>query len=177
MLNNKVQDALNKQIKLEAESSQFYLSMAIWAEVKGYEGIATFMYDHSDEERMHMLKLIKYVNERGGQAIVPALPQPPSQFESVKNVFGTLQAHEEKVSNSINEVVEVCLQEKDYSTHNFMQWYVKEQIEEEALARTINDKINMMGPEMSSNGGLFFFDREINSFGANSAAMAKGAEA
>jgi ferritin len=174
MLSKRVEEALNKQIKVEAESSQFYLSMAIWAEVKGYDGIATFMYAHSDEERMHMLKLINFVNERGGRAVVPALAQPPLEFESVKNIFETLQSHEEKVSRSINDVVEVCLEEKDYPTHNFMQWYVTEQIEEEALARTIMDKIEMMGPDMSSNGGLYFFDREINSYTANSAAA--GAE-
>jgi len=170
MLSKKVEQSLNDQIKVEAQSSHFYLSMACWAETKGYEGIANFMYAHSDEERMHMLKLVKYVNERGGHALIPALDQPPYSFDSVRSVFEILQSHEEKVSNHINSVVEVCLNEKDYSTHNFMQWYVKEQIEEEALARTIMDKINMMGPDMSSNGGLYFFDRELVTFTANSAA-------
>ena len=76
MLNKKVEKALNAQIRIEAESSQVYLSMASWAEVKGLEGIAQFMYKHSDEERMHMLKLVKFVNERGGHAVVSELNKP-----------------------------------------------------------------------------------------------------
>ncbi len=76
MLSKKLEKALNSQIQIEAESSQVYLSMASWAEVKGLEGIATFMYDQSDEERMHMLKLIKFVNERGGHAKVATLECP-----------------------------------------------------------------------------------------------------
>ena len=77
MLSKKVENSLNKQIELEANASQFYLAMASWAETKGFEGVASFFYRHSNEERDHMLKLIKYVNERGGHAIVPSLPKPP----------------------------------------------------------------------------------------------------
>ncbi|MBT8221601.1 MAG: ferritin, partial [Eudoraea sp.] len=80
MLTKKMEKALNLQIRVEAESSQVYLSMACWAEVKGLEGIAQFMYKHSDEERMHMLKLIKYVNERGGHAHITELTAPETEF-------------------------------------------------------------------------------------------------
>lgn len=105
-----------------------------------------------------MLKLVKFVNERGGHAVVPSLPQPPTEFNDLNTIFQTLLDHEVMVSEMINKVVDVCLQEKDYTTHNFMQWYVSEQIEEEALARTILDKLNMIG---SDKGGLYLFDRDL----------------
>ncbi len=158
MLNKKVEEALNNQIQIEAESSQFYLAMASWAETEGLNGTAAFLYEHSDEERFHMLKLVKFINERGGHAIVPALKQPPITFESIQQIFQNLLDHEVAVTQSINEVVHICLQEKDYTTHNFMQWYVSEQIEEEGLARTIMDKLNMIG---NDKGGLYLFDRDM----------------
>ena len=89
MLSKKIEEALNKQIKIEAESSQVYLAMACWAEVQGFEGVAQFMFAHSDEERMHMLKLVKFVNERGGHAKVSHLEAPPTEFGSFKNMFET----------------------------------------------------------------------------------------
>ena len=159
MLSKKVEKSLNKQIELEANASQFYLAMASWAETKGFEGVASFFYRHSNEERDHMLKLIKYVNERGGHAIVPSLPKPPKVFDCLNHVFKDLLEHEIMVSKEINEVVDVCLKEKDYTTHNFMQWYVAEQLEEEALARTILDRLNMIGDD---KGGLYLFDRDLS---------------
>lgn len=158
MLSSKVSNALNKQIELEASSSQYYLSMASWAETQGMNGVAGFLYTHADEERMHMLKLIKFVNERGGQGIVPALEQPPTKFKSVKSVFEEVLKHEVKVTNEINKLVEITLKEKDYTTHNFLQWYVSEQIEEESLARNIVDKLKLIGDD---KGGLYFFDRDM----------------
>jgi len=158
MLKEKIEAALNNQIKIEAESSQIYLAMASWAETEGLGGTSQFLYKHSDEERMHMLKLVQYVNERGGKAIIPQLSQPEKNYKSLSNLFQTLLNHEIMVSGEINNLVDICLKEKDYTTHNFMQWYVAEQIEEEALARTIMDKLNMIG---SDKGGLYLFDRDI----------------
>jgi len=172
MLTKKVETALNKQIRVEAESSQVYLSMASWAEVKGLEGIAQFMYKHSDEERMHMLKLVKYVNERGGHAIVTELEAPKTDFVSFQKMFKELLEHEIFVSQSINDLVHITLEEKDYATHNFLQWYVAEQIEEEALARTILDKINLIG---NDKGGLYLFDRDVQQITVASAAGEPGA--
>ncbi len=160
MLSNKVSNALNTQIELEASSSQYYLAMASWAETQGLNGISTFLYGHADEERMHMLKLIKFVNERGGHGIVPSLKQPPATFKSVKSIFEEVLKHEMKVTNEINNLVETTLKEKDYTTHNFLQWYVSEQIEEEALARKIVDKLKLIGDD---KGGLYFFDRDLES--------------
>lgn len=158
MVSKKIEDALNNQIRIEAESSQIYLAMACWAEVKGLEGVAGFMYSQSNEERDHMLKLIKFVNERGGHAQISELKAPNVTFESFKEMFETLFEHEVFVSESINELVHISLQEKDYATHNFLQWYVSEQIEEEAVARNILDKINLIG---NDKGGLYLFDRDI----------------
>ena len=158
MLTSKVEKALNKQIEIEANASQFYLAMASWAETKGFEGVANFFYRHSDEEREHMLKLIKYVNERGGHAIVPPLTKPPKLFECLSHIFQDLLNHEIMVTREINKVVDICLKDKDYTTHNFMQWYVAEQIEEEALARLILDKLKLIADD---KGGLYLFDRDI----------------
>ncbi|MCF8713303.1 ferritin [Joostella atrarenae] len=167
MLKKKIEDALNKQIRVEAESSQIYLAMACWAEVKGLEGVAQFMYDQSDEEREHMLKLVKFINERGGHAKISALKEPNVTFESFKEMFEKLFDHEVFVSESINNLVHITLEEKDYATHNFLQWYVAEQIEEEAMARTILDKINLIGDD---KGGLYLFDRDIQQLTVTSSA-------
>jgi ferritin len=158
MLSKKIETAINKQIELEAASSQLYLSMASWAETKSFNGVAAFLFKHSDEERFHMIKLVKFVNERGGNALIPALKQPDKEFKTLNVVFEQILKHEIYVSNEINKMVDVCLQEKDYTTHNFLQWYVAEQIEEEAQAKTILDKINLIGED---RGGLYLFDRDI----------------
>ena len=90
MLKVKIESALNAQVKIEAESSQIYLAMASWAETEGLGGTAQFLYKHSDEERMHMLKLVQYVNERGGKALIPELSQPAKGYKSLTNLFQTL---------------------------------------------------------------------------------------
>ena len=167
MLSKIIESALNEQIKVEAESSQIYLSMACWAETQGFEGVSQFMYAHSDEERMHMLKLVKFVNERGGHARISELAAPPAEFGSFKDMFQTLFDHEVMVSESINDLVHITLQERDYATHNFLQWYVSEQIEEEALARNILDKINLIGDD---KGGLYLFDNDVKQIVAQGAA-------
>ena len=106
MLSAKVSKALNTQIELEASSSQYYLAMASWAETQGLNGISTFLYGHADEERMHMMKLIKFVNERGGHGVVPALKQPPVTFKSVKSVFEEILKHEMKCKRLYKEPIE-----------------------------------------------------------------------
>ena len=158
MVSSIIEKALNLQIQIEAESSQIYLAMASWAELQGLAGVSEFMYAQSDEERMHMLKLFKFINERGGHAIASEIDAPNTEFGSNKEMFETLFKHELFVSKSINELVHISLEEKDYATHNFLQWYVAEQIEEEAQARTILDKINLIGDD---KGGLYLFDNDI----------------
>ncbi len=166
-MNKRIEAALNDQIQKESSSSQFYLAMASWAENNGLNGTSQFMYKHSDEERFHMLKLIKFVNERGGKALIPAVEQPPKDYDSLEHIFELLLEHELSVTASINNVVDACLQEKDYSTHNFMQWYVSEQLEEEALARGILDKLRLIGGD---KGGLYLFDRDLEKVAAQKTA-------
>ena len=158
MVSSRIEQALNQQVLLEAESSQIYLAMASWAEVEGYEGISNFLFKHSDEERMHMLKLVHFVNDRGGRSIIPALKSFPGTFKSVRSVFEIILTHEEKVTMQINDIVEACFLEKDYTTHNFLQWYLTEQIEEETLAKTLMDKLNLIGDH---KGGMYLFDRDL----------------
>lgn len=173
MLSKRVEDALNEQILMEGASSNFYLAMAVWAEQNGYAGVSDFLYKHSDEERFHMLKLIKYMNERDGKAIIPAFDAPTANFSGVKEVFEKLYSHEVKVTQSIGELVGICLEERDFTTHNFLQWYVSEQLEEEALAKTVMDKIKLMG---NDSGAWYHFDRDIATLTVTSAADATGAQ-
>ena len=168
MISKRIEKELNNQIKLEAESSQIYLAMASWAEGQGLDGTVNFLYKHSDEERLHMLKLIKYVNDRGGKAVIPALSKPQAEYKSVSKMFESLLKHEMSVTESINRLIAICMEVKDYTTQNFLQWYVAEQIEEETLAKMIMDKLKLIGDD---KGGLYFFDRDIESISAPPAAQ------
>lgn len=160
MLSKNLEKKLNEQIKLEAQSSQIYLSMACWADHNAFDGAAKFLYAHSDEERMHMMKLVKYVNNRGTQAEIPALDRADGEYKSLKDIFQQILDHEIKVTQSINEIIDMCVNEKDHITNNFMQWYVAEQLEEELLARTVLDKLNLIGNDST---GLYMFDSELGS--------------
>jgi ferritin len=130
--------------------------MASWAENNGLSGVAGWMYSQSDEERIHMLKFIKYINERGGKAVMPALKKPASDFKSVEDVFKEVLKHEEFVTASINEIVALTLEEKDFNTHNFLQWFLMEQVEEEASVRIVLDKLHLVG-----KNNMYEFDRDI----------------
>jgi ferritin len=156
-MNKKVEDILNRQVEREAYSSALYLAMASWAEVKGYSGFAAWLYAQSDEERMHMLKFMKFINERGGQSLVSASKKPEKDFKSVQSMFEDVLKHEQFITDSINEIVALCLKEKDYTIYNWVQWFVTEQIEEEANARKILDKLELV------KGNLYVFDRDIMS--------------
>jgi ferritin len=156
MLHKKVEDICNRQVEREGYSSNLYLAMASWAENNGMSGIASWLYVQADEERLHMLKFIKYINERGGKAIVPAFKKPVAEYKSVEDVFTQVLKHEEFVSASINEIVQVTLEVKDYTTQNFLQWFVNEQIQEEASAHQILDKLRLVG-----KNNLYIFDRDI----------------
>jgi ferritin len=156
MLAQNVERILVEQIEKEGYSSNLYLAMASWAEAEGLEGTSQWLYAQAEEEHMHMLKLVHYINERGGKGIIPAFKQPPTGFSSVQELFQEVLAHEQFVSASINEIVAVCISEKDFTTQNWVQWYVNEQIEEEKNARAILDKLKLVG-----NGSLYLFDRDI----------------
>jgi ferritin len=167
MLSQKVEDALNQQIAMEGNASQKYLAMANWCDTKALSGCAQFFYKHAEEERMHMLKLLHYVNDAGGNAIIPAVDQPSANFDDVQVVFETAYSHEQKVSQSIDDLVELSETEKDKQTANFLQWYVDEQHEEEALYRTLIDRIKLIGLQ---GRGLYFIDNEVATISAANAA-------
>jgi ferritin len=156
MLKKKVEDLCNRQVEREGYSSNLYLAMASWAENNGLPGIADWLYAQAEEERIHFLKFIKYINERGGAAVIPAFKQPPVKIKGAEELFKEVLKHEEFITASINEIVHLTLDEKDYNTHNFLQWFVTEQVEEEASVRTIIDKLKLVGPS-----NLYIFDRDI----------------
>ncbi len=156
MLTKKVESILNVQIDKEDYSSQLYLSMASWAENLGFEGVSIWLYAQAEEERIHMLKLIKYVNERDGVAIIPGIKKPPVDFGDIFKAFDQVLKHERFISASINEIVAVCIAENDFTTQNWIQWFVNEQIEEESSVKTIIDKLNLLG-----KNNLYMFDRDI----------------
>ena len=158
MINLKVQSAINDQIKKEEFSSRLYLAMAIWCEQNGYPGAAKFLFTHSDEERMHMMKFVHYVNDRDGKAQLMDIEQPSNEFDSLLDVFEKVMDHEKYITESINNLYEITVHEKDYTTMNFLQWYITEQVEEESLFNTILDKIKLVGADKA---GMFHIDKEL----------------
>lgn len=158
MLNEKMVQKLNEQVNLEMYSSNIYLAMSAWCATKGFNGAAAFLKEHSKEELSHAYKLFDYINETGANAIIKAIDAPSNEYESLKDVFQKTYEHELKVSKSIFELVDFAFEEKDYSTFNFLQWYVSEQHEEEKLFKEVLDKIDIIGMD---GRGLYMIDREI----------------
>ncbi len=144
-ISSKMTKALSDQIAMESFASNYYLSMASWCEVTGYEGAANFFYQHGDEERQHMLKVVHHLNGIGVQAVIPQVKQPPKTFNSLESICKTALGNEKAVTTSINKIVELAQKEKDHSTFVFLQWFVNEQIEEEKLFETILQKFVLIG--------------------------------
>lgn len=167
MLSEKMTERLNRQINLEFYSSNLYLQMSAWCEYKALEGCAEFLRVHAEEEMEHMQRLFKYVSDTGALAVIGQIKAPRVDFGSVIDVFKDILTHEQHITKEINDLADTAFSEKDYSTFNFLQWYVGEQHEEEKLFKSILDKIEMIG---TSGNGLYFFDKEI-------AAMNKGTSA
>ncbi len=155
-MNKKIEELCNRQIEREGYSSNLYLAMASWAENNGYPGFASWLYSQSEEEKEHMLKFIRYINERGGKAQIPAFKKPPADFKNIKDLFNEVLKHEKFITASINEIFDATLSEKDYSTSNFLQWFLAEQVEEEASVHNIIDKLNMMPAN-----NIYPLDKEI----------------
>ncbi|MBP8238395.1 MAG: ferritin [Saprospiraceae bacterium] len=158
MISKTMEDALNKQIALEGYASFLYLSMASWCDKEGLQGCAAFMHRQSDEERQHMLRIFHYISEVNGHALAPAVAQPPHSFDSVHKLFELVYAHEQKVTASIHELISMSYKDNDHTTLNFLQWYVTEQREEEALMRNILDRLKLIGDGPMS---LYYIDKEI----------------
>ncbi|HOZ30152.1 MAG TPA: ferritin [Bacteroidales bacterium] len=158
MLKSKVEKILNEQIEKEGFSSILYLSMASWAENKGMAGVAKWLYAQAEEEKMHMLKFVAYINERGGRAIMPGFEKPKSEWKDLNVLFDEVLKHEKYISASIDKILETAIKENDYATQNWIQWFVTEQVEEESAAQEIIDKLNLIG-----KNNVYLFDRDIMS--------------
>ncbi|MCC6723561.1 MAG: ferritin [Saprospiraceae bacterium] len=167
MISKKMEEALNQQIEFEGYASFLYLSMATWCDSQGLKGCTEFLKRQSEEERMHMLKIFEYLSDVDGYALTPGIKEPPRQFKTVQEIFKQVYEHEQKVTASINKLITLANKENDYATQNFLQWYVNEQREEEALMRTVLDRIRLIGEGPQS---LYFIDKEIEAL--NQAAIA-----
>ena len=144
-ISSKMKKALNDQVAMEAYASNYYLSMASWCELTGYDGSAKQLYLQADEERMHMQKIIQYLNEIGVGATVPAVKQPPSSFKTLESIFKTALKNEQAVTASFNKMVDLAQKDKDHATFTFLQWFVNEQVEEEKKMETILQKFDLLG--------------------------------
>lgn len=163
MLKPSMAALLNTQINLEFYSSNLYLQMSAWCEEKGFEGAAEFMRKHAVEEMGHMTRIFTYVSETGALPILGSIDAPPHEFDSLADVFQKTYEHECEITERINTLAHQAFTSQDYSTFNFLQWYVAEQHEEETLFKSVLDKINLVGED---GHALFFVDKDL-------AAMAK----
>lgn len=158
MLSKNMVKRLNEHITLEFYSSNMYLQMSAWADLKGLEGCHAFLRAHAQEEMGHMHKLFNYINETGAMAIIGEIKAPSCEYDSVGELFQKAYEHECFITGEINQLVAAALKEQDFSTFNFLQWYVAEQHEEEYLFQQILDKIKIIGEKGS---GVFFIDRAV----------------
>jgi ferritin len=163
MVTKKVEKALNEQILKEEHSSRLYLGMASWCQREGYQGAANFLYKQTDEERMHMLRLVHYLSDRGGTVAYGKMEHLKIEYKTLHDVFDQVLKHEEFISASINDLYAVCIGEKDFTSAQYLQWYINEQIEEESTSRGILDKIRLAGDQ---KGGLFMIDKELGEMAA-----------
>ncbi len=141
----KMKKALDGQIVLEASASNNYLAMASWCEVTGYAGSASYFYAQSDEERMHMLKIIRYLNNLGEIAAIPAVKAPVSSYKSLEDLIKIALKGEQSVTRAIHSMVEIAQKEKDHSSYVFLEWFVNEQVQEETKFETLLQKFDLIG--------------------------------
>jgi len=158
VLKETIKQALEDQIQAEFHSGYLYLAMAAWCEARNYEGFAHWMRMQAQEELHHAMKLFDYVHTTGGQVVLQDVPAPPSEWESPLAVFQAALEHERYMTGRINELYGLALRENDHATAGMLQWYINEQVEEEATVDAIVGKLEMMG---GHGQGLFMLDREL----------------
>lgn len=158
MISPKMLKALNTHLNEEFYSSYFYLSMAAYFEAKNLKGFANWFRIQSTEEQMHGMKFFDFILQKGGKVSLAQINTPKLEWKSISEVFADTLKHEQKISGLINKLVETALIEKDYATHTFLQWFVTEQVEEEANVEEIIQKIEMIGDNKS---GLYMLDNEL----------------
>ncbi len=146
MLSEKMLHALNEQIKWELQSSYLYLGMAAWLSDAKFDGVAKWMRVQAKEEVEHAMKFYSYIEERGNRVVLEAIPAPEKEWTGVCEVMEKSLAHEQFVTSLIHKLVDLAAEEKDHATSVFLQWFVKEQVEEEATFRDLVDKLGFMKP-------------------------------
>ncbi len=159
MLGKKMQDLMNNQIQAELYSAQLYLAMSVYSETENFKGIARWLKVQYEEETSHGMKFLHHIVERGGEVELKAIEAPPVKYGSMLKMFEEVLAHEKKVTTLINNLYEVALKEKDYASQIFLQWFITEQVEEEANASEIVAQLKMIGDK--SVGGLFQLDHAL----------------
>ena len=162
-ISDKMEEMLNKQITREAHASQVFLAYASWADTKKYSGTAEFFYKHAVEERDHMKKFIDYVNTRGGEVKIEAIPAPPTAPTDLEDCLKKTLKHEIENSEAINNIVNLAFEEKDWATFNFGQWFVQEQVEEEALVMDLLDKYALAIQQKDGYDNLYDLDKDLKS--------------
>lgn len=160
-ISEKMEKLLNAQMTREAFQAQVYLSYASWAEVNSFAGVAEFLYGHMHEEREHMFKILKYINDRGGSTKIQAIDAAPEDPKNIGDCLKKILKHEIDNSKEIDKIVNLAHEEKDWPTFNFGQWFVQEQIEEESLINGIIDKYNLASTELDGNVNFYEMDRDL----------------
>lgn len=160
MVSSKVQQALNKQLNAEFYSSYFYLSMSAYFESNDLQGFAKWFRLQAQEEYSHAMKIFDYLNHISGKITLSKIEDPKTKWNSFLSVFQDTSDHEKEITKEINELVDLAISEKDHATANFLQWFVSEQIEEEATAQQNVKKMEMIG---DSKSGLYMLNREFGS--------------
>jgi ferritin len=159
MLSKIIEEALNKQVNRELYSSYLYLGMSAWFETQNLKGFAGWMKVQSGEERNHAMKIYEYIIARQGKVSLGDIEAPKAKWTSAGKIFEEVYAHEQKVTGMIDALVDLAVKEKDHATFEMLQWFVKEQVEEEANAATICEKIKTVG---DIPGHLFYLDHELS---------------
>lgn len=159
-ISDAMETTLNDQMTREAYQAQVYLAYASWAEVNGFPGISAFLYKHMDEERQHMFKFIKFINDRGGKARIEAIDAPPADPKNIEDCLQKTLQHEIDNSKAIDDIVNLAQEEKDWATFNFAQWFVKEQIEEESLVKELIDKFQLAS-QKHDDSNLYELDKDV----------------
>lgn len=160
-LSDSMRKSLNDQMTKEASAAQIYLSYGCWADAQGYGGISNFLFRHAAEERNHMMKFLEYILERGATVQIDPIPGVTDNPKNVNDAFEKVFKQEVDNTESIYKLVKQSFDEGDWATWNFMQWFVKEQAEEERLAMNLLDKIKVAGGEKASGDALYNLDRDL----------------
>ncbi len=158
MLTKNLEKAINEQINKELYSAYFYLGMSAYCNSVDLDGFANFFYVQYQEETFHAMKLYNYVLERGGNIKLAKIDEPPQDFKSALDVCEKTLEHEQYVTKSINNLMDISIKENDHATTSFLKWYVDEQVEEEATITKLVNRMKLVGDNV---GGLFIVDQEL----------------